>query len=271
MFEVHPIVWLQSWASPALTAAMNGISLLGYTRAYVAPAPYFANATYDNGQLLATTNPDIGPEESETHEINLAFNREDVSLGLSIYHGEQQDIIIVSDSAQPQNIVEPVVYLNGDSAQPRKLVRSVNSGESERMGADLYGRAKFGDVSLWASYSYVDFEQDFGSYTADLMGASTHNGRLGLTWAATKKLFITPSLVIRSTPDNVPGGVLEDELETPWEINLYALWQQTAHIAFYLDVRNVTDNHYALAGFGNGGLAIPQETLHGTAGIKANF
>src|SRR5215208_6079776 len=36
MFEVHPIVWLQSWASPTLTAAMNGISLLGYSRAYVA-------------------------------------------------------------------------------------------------------------------------------------------------------------------------------------------------------------------------------------------
>jgi membrane-associated phospholipid phosphatase len=36
MFEVHPIVWLQSWASPTLTAVMNGISLLGYTRAYVA-------------------------------------------------------------------------------------------------------------------------------------------------------------------------------------------------------------------------------------------
>ena len=36
MFEIHPIVWLQSWASPTLTAAMNGISLLGYSRAYVA-------------------------------------------------------------------------------------------------------------------------------------------------------------------------------------------------------------------------------------------
>ena len=36
MFDLHPIIWLQSWASPALTAVMNGISLLGYTRAYVA-------------------------------------------------------------------------------------------------------------------------------------------------------------------------------------------------------------------------------------------
>ena len=42
MFEVHPIVWLQSWASPTLTAAMNGISLLGYTRAYVAVSALLA-------------------------------------------------------------------------------------------------------------------------------------------------------------------------------------------------------------------------------------
>ena len=36
MFDLHPVIWLQSWASPALTAVMNGISLLGYTRAYIA-------------------------------------------------------------------------------------------------------------------------------------------------------------------------------------------------------------------------------------------
>jgi membrane-associated phospholipid phosphatase len=36
MFDVDPVVWLQSWASPALTAVMNAISTLGYTRAYIA-------------------------------------------------------------------------------------------------------------------------------------------------------------------------------------------------------------------------------------------
>ena len=36
MFDTDPVVWLQSWATPALTAVMNGISILGYTRAYVA-------------------------------------------------------------------------------------------------------------------------------------------------------------------------------------------------------------------------------------------
>jgi membrane-associated phospholipid phosphatase len=36
MFDVDPVVWLQSWATPSLTAVMNGISILGYTRAYIA-------------------------------------------------------------------------------------------------------------------------------------------------------------------------------------------------------------------------------------------
>ena len=36
MFDLDPVVWLQSWATPALTGVMNGISILGYTRAYVA-------------------------------------------------------------------------------------------------------------------------------------------------------------------------------------------------------------------------------------------
>jgi membrane-associated phospholipid phosphatase len=44
MFEIHPIIWLQSWASPTLTAVMNGVSLLGYTRAYVAIAVLLAFA-----------------------------------------------------------------------------------------------------------------------------------------------------------------------------------------------------------------------------------
>ena len=44
MFDVNPILWLQSWASSALTAVMNGISLLGYTRSYVAIAVLLAFA-----------------------------------------------------------------------------------------------------------------------------------------------------------------------------------------------------------------------------------
>jgi membrane-associated phospholipid phosphatase len=44
LFDIDPIVWLQSWASSPLTAFMNGVSLLGYTRAYVAIATFLAFA-----------------------------------------------------------------------------------------------------------------------------------------------------------------------------------------------------------------------------------
>jgi membrane-associated phospholipid phosphatase len=44
LFDIDPVVWLQSWASSPLTAIMNGVSLIGYTRAYVAIAAFLAFA-----------------------------------------------------------------------------------------------------------------------------------------------------------------------------------------------------------------------------------
>lgn len=240
-----------------------------YTRAYVAPAPYFASAVYDNGELLATSNPDLNPEKSETHEVNLGFHRKNLSLGASGYFGRQHDLITVSDQALAQNIVEPVVYLNGDPAQPRTLVQTANGGDSESKGFDLYGRATMGPVSTWFSYSFVDFEEENDGLTWDLVGASMHNGRLGATWAVTDKLFLTPAFVIRSTPEYVDGGELEDELETPWQLDLYALYSLQEHVDLFVNLRNVTDHHYALSGLI--AQAVPQETFNGEAGIRASF
>jgi len=44
MFHTDVILWLQSWSSPALTTTMLVISLLGYTRAYLAVATVLAFA-----------------------------------------------------------------------------------------------------------------------------------------------------------------------------------------------------------------------------------
>ena len=41
-FQVEPVLWVQSWASPSMTRVMNGISLLGYTPAYIAVAVLLA-------------------------------------------------------------------------------------------------------------------------------------------------------------------------------------------------------------------------------------
>jgi outer membrane receptor for ferrienterochelin and colicin len=240
-----------------------------YSRAYVQPAPYFANAVYDNGTLLATDNPDLKPEKSETHEINLSYNRKNLSLGASTYYGQQHDIITMSDQSKPQNIVEPTVYLDGDPSQPRTLVHTANSGDSTSWGFDFYGRATLGAVSPWFSYSYTEFEEDIASHTYDLTGASHQNGRLGATWAVTPKLYVTPAFVIRSTPEHVTPGELKHELDTPWQLDLYALYNLCKTVDLFANVRNLTDHHYALSGLI--GQAAPQETLNGEVGIRATF
>ena len=180
-----------------------------YTEAFVAPAPYFAYSVYDRGDILAQANPSVSAETAKTHEVNLTYNRENVSLGFSAYYGLQGNLIIISDRNLPQNLVDPQVFLNGDAAQERRLVQTSNGGVSERFGMDLYGKVTLGSFRTWFSYSYVDLTENNAGTITGLPGISRHNGRLGTTWRATPKLFITPSLVIRSTPEGVanPGSL----------------------------------------------------------------
>lgn len=238
-----------------------------FTRAYVAPSPYFGFSTYDNGALLATSNPDLEPEESDSHEINLSYNRENLLCGASVYYGEESDLIVLADRATPVNIVEPEVRLPDGST--RTLVRTANSGSSRNYGVDLYARARLGSISPWASYSYADFEEEQDDGDVPMGGISKHNVRAGLTWAATSRLFVTPSLVLRSTPEEFRPGPLDRELDTPYEVNLHVLCNATRRLDLFLDVRNLTNRKYALVGVT--GDAIPQETFSAMAGARMKF
>jgi outer membrane receptor for ferrienterochelin and colicin len=238
-----------------------------FTRAYVAPAPYFGFATYDNGQSLADSNPDLKPEEASMHEVNVSLCRHDLNLGASAYYGEEDNLILLADQGAAVNVIDPSVTLPDGST--RMLVHSANGGSSKNYGFDLYGRARLGDISPWASYSYVNFEEERDQATSGPLGISRHNVRLGATWAPTARLFITPSLVLRSTPQNVAGGTLQDELDDPYEINLYLLYRATRHVDTFITARNVTNHKYALGGVT--GDAQPQEAFSALAGLSVTF
>lgn len=238
-----------------------------FTRAYVQPASYFGFTTYDNGTLLNTSNPDLEPETAISHEINVTYHKENLNLGLSVYYGQQENLILLSDRGLPQNVVETTVTMLDGST--RTLVRTVNGGDSHNVGLDLYGQVKCGRVNSWFSYSFVDFDEENGAMTSGLRGISAHNGRFGVTWMLTPKLFVTPSLVIRSRPENVTAGALDDELDIPWEANLHALYRVNRHVDVFFTLRNVFDNEYALGGVT--GFAVPQETFTGVLGVRATF
>lgn len=239
-----------------------------YSTAYVSPPPYFAYNVYQNTTQLSTTNPNLQPETSTTHEVDLNYTRENFQAGVGLYYGEQNNLLLISDRGLPQNIMG-TVFLDAACTQPITLIQSANGGTSTSYGADIYARAKFGVVSPWVSYSYTSFEMINNGVMSGLQGISKQNGRAGVTWAITPKLFATPSLVIRSTPENVSPGTLGGELGTPYEVNFHVLWVATEHVEVFANLRNITDNHYAL--YGIYGMAVPQETFSGVLGVRVTF
>ena len=240
-----------------------------YTTAYLSPAPYFSFEAFDSGRDFATPNPGLQPEKTSVHEVDFTYTKKNLQLGLALYHGEQESLITTAEHRAPQNIIQNLVFADLAGTQPRSLTHTANGGDSTTNGLDFYGRLRWGPVTPWFSYSYVDFEEKNAGLTTGLTGISHHNGRFGFTWAVTPRLFVTPSLVIRSTPENVIPGHLGRELETPYEVNLNVLWQAREHVEIFANVRNLTDNHYALSG--TVGQAIPQETFSGVAGIRFSF
>ena len=239
-----------------------------FTEAYVAPALYFADSTYDNGTLLAEENKAIQPETATNNEVNLSYAKKNINLGLSVYYGQQNNLIVVSDQDEKVNQVGTVYVpnANGNGTSQVTLVQSANEGTSRNIGGDLYGKATFGSFSTWFSYSYVDFAATHEGMTTNLQGTSRHNGRLGVTWAVTPRFFLTPSLVIRSTPENVLPGPLTPEMSTPWQINLHALVTVTRQWDIFTDIKNLTNHLYALDGIQN--YPIPQEAFTGVLGFR---
>ncbi|MEA3207182.1 MAG: hypothetical protein QOE70_239 [Chthoniobacter sp.] len=247
-----------------------------YREAYIAPSPYFTLGTFQNSVVLLTTNSALQPEKESTHEVNLTYNKQNLNLGLSVYYGTQSGLIKSPIRGVQGQTVQDAVFVPPGLNNQRRLVQSGNGGESTNLGGDFYGRLTLGKVSPWFSYSYVDFQEVNLGITSGLQAISRHNGRFGLTWAATPRLFITPSLVIRSTPEHVDTIRLPGDADTPWTVNLHVLYQWNEHIESYLDLRNLTDNHYALGGSRaatpvGDPRVIPQETFSGVIGLRLSF
>lgn len=241
-----------------------------YARAFVQPAPYFAYNVYDNGSALAISNPRLQPESGQTHEINLTYHRADFTLSGSAYYGIQNNLILVSDSRDPINTIQ-TVWLDAAGTQARSLVHTVNSGDSHNYGFDLSGRARFGTVTPWASYSFVRAETDRGGRTTATPGISEHNGRVGLTWIPIPRLSITPSLMIRSRPENYTwlAGTEGSMSTLPYSLDLFGLYNLTKSVDIYAKITNLTDHRYGLPNIA--GFEAPQESIGATAGLMVRF
>jgi outer membrane cobalamin receptor len=241
-----------------------------FSMAYVAPAPYFSYNIFDNGVQITTTNLNLEPERARSNEVNIAWQSEYLLLSASGYYNTQSDLLITAQSEAPETVVNEMVFTNLDGTGQRRLAQSVNLGSSTGMGLDLFFRFSTSVVSGWGSYSLVDFERQLQSAVSGLPQISRHNVRLGTTVVLFKRLSITPSLVLRSTPENLTpfyenAGV---SLETPHEINLSVVFTPIDALDAWVNVRNASHRRYALRGISGPAL---QEPLSALAGLRFRY
>lgn len=259
---------------PRKELAIKGI----FTQAWVAPPPYFSNNVFFNGISINTANPKLEPERARSVELALSWTAARFEVDLSLYYNAQENLLVTGDQQLDVNVVRDRVYTSETGGTPIVLTHSANSGKSVAVGGELRGRVNPAKaISLWGSYSIVEFQterKDGGRTIASgLPGISRHNLRLGATVSPlAERLFISGSFSLRSTPENIPeftdGGsktTLRGAIKTPWELRMHVLYSPVAWLDVTLDLRNLTNHHYALGGLlGN---AVPQEGFSGTLGL----
>jgi hypothetical protein len=96
--------------------------------------------------------------------------------------------------------------------------------------------------------------------------------RLGVTWSILKNLSVTPSLVLRSTPENLDASPTyvnpNVSLNTPYQVNANALYTPLEWLDVFVTARNLTNNHYALRGVSG---PQPQEPVTAMLGARIRY
>jgi outer membrane receptor protein involved in Fe transport len=241
-----------------------------FSMAYVAPSPSFIYNIYDNGGQIGIGNPELKPERARSNEFNISWRSEFLLLSGSAYYNEQSDLLTISQSGAPETLVAPMVFVRPDGTGPRRLAQSVNLGTSKGMGSDLFFRFSTARISGWGSYSYVDFKRTLGPMVSGLPQISRHNVRVGGTLAILENLSLTPSLVLRSSPENLPDSYRDAgvSLQMPYEINVSALFTPVEALDLLVTVRNASFRRYALRGIAGPALQEPRWAL---AGLRLRY
>ena len=204
--------------------ALGGRLTLKYifSMAYVAPAPYFSYNIFDNGTQITTTNLNLEPERARSNEVNIAWQSEYLLLSASGYYNTQSDLLITAQSEAPET-----VFPIRRCSEPRWDCppSACPVGES-RLQHRAWGSTCFSaSAPPWsragARIRWSISSAGCGRRSPGCRRISRHNVRFGTTVVLFKRLSITPSLVLRSTPENLTlfyrdAGV---SLETPYGIS----------------------------------------------------
>jgi outer membrane receptor protein involved in Fe transport len=222
------------------------------------------------GDDITEANAALRPETLRGIEAGLAFNRDYVAWGATVFWNEIEDAIVNVTVAEGPGVFPRAGFVpEGGVLRQRQ-----NAGTIGAWGAELNGSVQVSKaLSLNAAASWTDAEVDGGTAAPQLTGlrpaqAPEWSATAGLDWRATDRLTLSAAARYESArfDDDLNSRVLDAAVT----LDARAEWTLTNQAMLWLAVDNLFDEDIEVSetGLGVAGYGPPRTV---SAGIRLTY
>lgn len=204
------------------------------------------------GNDITEANAALTPETLKGVETGLAFDREGVRWGASVFWNQIEDAIVnVTLGSGPATFPRAGFVPAGGVLRQRQ-----NAGTIDAWGVELTGALDLSSaVSLNAAASWTDAEIDGGSSAAQLTGlrpaqAPEWSATAGLDWRATDRL--TLALAARYESSRFDDDLNSRVLDAAVTLDVRAEWAFTPNATLWMAADNLFDEDVEVSKTGTG-------------------
>ncbi|WOB79776.1 TonB-dependent receptor [Brevundimonas nasdae] len=204
------------------------------------------------GNDITEANAALTPETLKGVETGLAFDREGVRWGASVFWNQIEDAIVnVTLGSGPATFPRAGFVPAGGVLRQRQ-----NAGTIDAWGVELKGALDLSSaVSLNAAASWTDAEIDGGSSAAQLTGlrpaqAPEWSATAGLDWRATDRL--TLALAARYESSRFDDDLNSRVLDSAVTLDARAEWAFTRNATLWMAADNLFDEDVEVSETGTG-------------------
>lgn len=204
------------------------------------------------GNDITEANAALTPETLKGVETGLAFDREGVRWGASVFWNQIEDAIVnVTLGSGPATFPRAGFVPAGGVLRQRQ-----NAGTIDAWGVELTGALDLSSaVSLNAAASWTDAEIDGGSSAAQLTGlrpaqAPEWSATAGLDWRATDRL--TLALAARYESSRLDDDLNSRVLDAAVTLDVRAEWAFTPNATLWMAAENLFDEDVEVSKTGTG-------------------
>ncbi|WP_295228114.1 TonB-dependent receptor [uncultured Brevundimonas sp.] len=222
------------------------------------------------GNDITEANAALTPETLKGVETGLAFDRDGVRWGASVFWNQIEDAIVnVTIGTGPATFPRAGFVPAGGVLRQRQ-----NAGTIDAWGVELTGALDLSSVvSLNAAASWTDAEIDGGSSAAQLTGlrpaqAPEWSATAGLDWRATDRL--TLALAARYESSRFDDDLNSRVLDAAVTLDTRAEWAFTPNATLWMAADNLFDEDVEVSATGTGVAGYgPPRTL--SVGLRLSY